>query len=300
MQTAGGFTTLSGNPQTALRRFIAPLLGAIAYILAAVTDDTNYRVFWRGTHIWTAPGGVAKKVTATAGGTAADIKVVGVTIVGTDAANAPLTETLPVFTVNTAGTVTSVGLFKTIDKITIPAHDGTGATTSVGEYGGNVDDVIPAFTDKGVQVVHEKATIVNPDVPRNITATAGGTAADVKAVQPIVHGTNENGTAISETLPAFTVNTTGSVVGNKAFKTVDWVEIPPHDGTGATTSFGQGAKLGLGSKLSVNTVIMAFINGVREAVAPTVAVSPTAIESNTVALSSALAGQDVLVYFAEG
>jgi hypothetical protein len=300
MQTAGGFQTNAGENGIFQKLIVAPLLGAIAAVMAAVASTGNYLVFKRGTHIWSAPGGVAKRVTATAGGTAADIKAIGVTITGTDAADAPLTETLPVFTVNTPGTVTSVGAFKTIDTIVIPAHDGTGATTSVGEYQGAVDAVLAAFTDKGVQTAINKAVITNPDVPRNITATAGGTNTDIKAVQPIVRGTNENGAAISETLPAFTVDTAGSVVGNKAFKTVDWVEIPPHDGNGATVSFGTGAKLGLGAKLSRSSVLMSFLNGVREAALPTVAISATVIESNTAQLGSALNGTDVMIYFIEG
>lgn len=295
----GAMVTKVGSPQNASRTLTEVLLGLVAAVLAAVTDNASYRVLHKGTHLWSAPNGVAKKVTAKFGGVAADIKAVTLTVVGTDAADAPLTEVLPAATVNTAGQVTSLGAFKTIDKVTIPAHDGLGATTMVGYQGGADDAIVKAFTDKGVQAIHEKAAIVDPDVPRNITSTAGGTAADVKAVQPIVRGTNENGTVISETLPAFTVNTAGSVVGNKAFKTVDILEIPPHDGVLATTSFGTGSKLGLGYALSRNTVEDAYLGGVREAVAPTVAVSPTAIESNTVQLDSALNGSDVVIEYRE-
>lgn len=137
--------------------------------------------------------------------------------------------------------------------------------------------------------------ITSPAVPRNITATAGGTAGDIKAVQVIVEGTNMDGETITETLPAFTVNTAGTVVGSKVFKTVTKVTIPAHDGTGATTAIGTGAKLGLPVKLSRNTVIAAFLDGVRESTAPTVTFSSTAIESNTVTLSSTLAGTAVIV-----
>ena len=75
------------------------------------------------------------------------------------------------------------------------------------------------------------------------------------------------------------------------------VVAPAHDGTGATTSIGWGDKLGLPYKLTHNTVLAAFLNNAREAVAPTVTVSPTAIEGNSVLLSSALAdSQPVDVY----
>ena len=298
MQTAGGFRTAAGEPQVRRTSFTAPALGTTTALMAALTDNSKYRVRHNKAAIWEAPSGVAKKATATAGGTAGDVKAIQVTLVGTDSADAPLTEALPAFTVNTPGTVTSVGSFKTITEIQIPAHDGTGATTSVGLDGGGVADVLAAFTDKGVESVHTAdANINNPAVPRNATATAGGTAGDIKAIQPIVNGTNENDEAISETLPAFTVDTAGTVVGNKAFKSIVSIEVPPHDGNGATTAIGTGAKLGLGEKIGQNTVLHAFLNGVREGTAPTVAASASAVESNTVTLNSALNGTDVIVDF---
>lgn len=138
--------------------------------------------------------------------------------------------------------------------------------------------------------------ITNPAVPRNITATAGGTATDIKAIQVIIEGTNCCGETITETLPAFTVDTAGTVTGSKAFKTVTKITIPPHDGTGATTAIGFGSKLGLPFKLAHNTVDSAFLNNAKEGTAPTVAVSSTAIESNTITLNSALNGTVVDVY----
>jgi len=137
--------------------------------------------------------------------------------------------------------------------------------------------------------------ITQPDVPRNVTATAGGTSGDVKAISVVVEGTNAEGNAITETLPAFTVNTTGTKTGSKAFATISKVTIPAHDGTGATTSVGFGSKLGLGKRLSRNTVKSAFLNGTLEGTAPTVAVSASAVESNTVTLNSALDGHAVVV-----
>lgn len=65
-----------------------------------------------------------------------------------------------------------------------------------------------------------------------------------------------------------------------------------------TVSVGWNDKLGLPYKLSHNTIIqgMTFLNNTREAVEPTVAVSATAIESNTIDLSTALNGNQVDVY----
>jgi hypothetical protein len=159
---------------------------------------------------------------------------------------------------------------------------------------GTTTAVHAAVVDTGVQQVVTTG-ITNPDVPRNITATAGGTAADVKAIQVIIAGTNAEGVAITETLPAFTVNTTGTVVGSKAFKTVTSITIPAHDGTGATTAIGTGSKLGLSERLSRNSVTAAYLNDAKEGTAPTVATSSTAVESNTVSLNSALDGSAVRV-----
>lgn len=138
--------------------------------------------------------------------------------------------------------------------------------------------------------------ITNPTTPRNITATTDGTAGDIKAVQVIIEGTNYLDEVITETLPVFTVDTKTTVIGNKAFKTITKITVPAMDGAGATVSIGVGEKLGLPYKLSHNTVMFAFLNLTREATAPTVTVSATAIESNTIDLNSALNGTVVNAY----
>lgn len=156
-----------------------------------------------------------------------------------------------------------------------------------------------AVTDNGAQQVITTA-ITQPTVPRNVTATAGGTAGDIKAIAVIVDGTDENGDALSETLPVFTIDTAGIVVGSKVFKTVTSITIPAHDGTGATTALGYGAKLGLGGLLpGRNSVVAAHLGGVREATAPTVTASATVQSSNSVTLNSALNATEVVVdYYA--
>lgn len=297
MITNGGFKTNSGEAQVNSVLIATPALGAVAAALAAVNSDGSYHKWFSAAAIWTAPQGVAKKVTATVSGNAANVKNIQVTVIGTDAANAPLTEALPAFTLDTIGTVTSVGAFKTITEIRIPAHDGTDVSTSLSYEGGAVGAVIPAWADKGLQTIHKTATVTQPAVARNLTATAGGTNTDIKNVAVIVNGKNADGTDISETLPVFTLDTAGTVTGNKAFKSITSIEIPNHDGNGATTSLGTGAKLGLGSKISRDTILQAYLNGVREGTRPTVAFSGSAMESNTVTLNSALNGTDVIVDF---
>lgn len=139
--------------------------------------------------------------------------------------------------------------------------------------------------------------ITDPDVPRNITATSGGTAADIKAVQVVVEGTNAEGNTITETLPAFTENNATTVVGSKAFATVTSITLPAHDGTAATTSIGTGAKLGLGDRLERDSLDVAYFDGDREGTRPTVVVDASALESNTVELDSTLDGSPVVVEY---
>lgn len=153
-----------------------------------------------------------------------------------------------------------------------------------------------AITSTGTQQVVTTG-LTSPAVPRNITATAGGTATDIKAIQVIVEGTNINDEPITETLPAFTVDTAGKVEGAKAFKTVTKVTVPAHDGTGATTSIGFGEKLGLPVKKAHNTVLVAYLNNVKESTAPTVTAAADHIENNTVDLNSTLNGTVVDIYF---
>ncbi len=138
--------------------------------------------------------------------------------------------------------------------------------------------------------------ITSPAAARNATATAGGTAGDIKAVAQTVHGTNLLDEVISEVLPAFTANTPGTVVGNKAFKTITSYESPAQDGLGATVAIGFGDKLGLPCMLGLNTVGECYLNGVKEAAAPTVATDSAAVENNTVLLASALDGHDVDIF----
>jgi len=295
--TKGGFVTGAGiSGGTEHLSLLAVALGAIAALMAALASNGSYRKIYNKASLWS--NATAKRLTATITGVAGDVAANQVTIIGTNAAGAPLTEVLPAFTLNTLGSVTSVGFFKTVTEVRIPAHDGVGVSVSIGVLGSSASDVLAAWPDKGVQTIHIcDATINNPTVPRNVTATAGGVGGDIKAIAAKIFGTNVLNHAINETLPAFTLDTAGSVVGAKAFKTIDSIEIPPHDGNGATTSIGTGAKLGLGRAFSRDTVISAFLNNVREAVLPTVVVDNDEVEKNTAQLATALNGTNVDIYY---
>jgi len=155
--------------------------------------------------------------------------------------------------------------------------------------------VLAAVTDNG-QTRVITTNITSPAYPRVITATAGGTATDIKAIQVTIEGTDMDGNVITSTLPAFTVDTAGTVTGTKAFRTVTKITIPAHDGTGATTAIGFGNALGIPYKLPHDTVISAYRNNVREGTLPTVTTSATALENNVFTLNSALNGTKVDVY----
>lgn len=141
--------------------------------------------------------------------------------------------------------------------------------------------------------------ITNPPCARNVSATAGGTAGDIKAVQVTVYGTNMLDEEINEVLPAFTVDTAGTVLGSKAFKKVTSYSVPAMDGLGATVSIGFGDKLGLPYKLSRNSLLykQTFLDNTVEGTEPAVTVSATTIESNTLDLNSVLNGTAVLASF---
>jgi hypothetical protein len=122
--------------------------------------------------------------------------------------------------------------------------------------------------------------ITNPAVPRNITATAGGTAGSIKAIQVTITGTNYAGEVITETLPAFTVDTAGTVAGSKAFKTVTQIDIPAHDAASATTAIGWGDIFGLPYLLEADEqVIVKLFN--KSADTGTVVADADELEKNT-------------------
>lgn len=230
--------------------------------------------------------------------TAADIKAIQVTVVGKDIEGNTITEALPAFTDDTAGTVTGRAVFASITSITIPPHDGTSAKTSVGAAGlpaaANTSGVHAAVTDTGTAQALTTG-FMQPDCPRNITAFIDGATAGVAANSVVVRGRDAEGNAISETLPTFTANTTGGVNGRLAFMSVTGVTLPKQTTTGVSIAIGFGEVLGINRRLSRNSVVSAFLNGTLEGTAPTVTVGASTLASNTADLNSALTSTPVIV-----
>lgn len=92
-------------------------------------------------------------------------------------------------------------------------------------------------------------SITDPDVPRTLVVTPGGTAADIGDGHIVITGTNVEGKTITEHFQLVDGDTT-ALAGKKAFKTVTSILIPVCDGAAATFSIGTGDIFGLYHRLS--------------------------------------------------
>lgn len=140
--------------------------------------------------------------------------------------------------------------------------------------------------------------IKQPSEPRNITATAGGTAGDIGNVAVKVYGTNFNDEPIEEELPYFTADTAGTATGTKAFKTITKIDVPAHDGANATTEIGFGSLFGLPYKFKNKFIQVAF-GGTWEASAPTISINSDELCKNTIQIAGTLDGEkdvDIFIY----
>lgn len=158
---------------------------------------------------------------------------------------------------------------------------------------GTTTAVHAAVTDNGSEQTVTTA-ITNPGIARNITATSGGTAGDIGAIQVTINGTNIWGETISEVLPVFTADSATTVVGNKAFATVTSIVIPAHDGTGATTAIGTGAKFGLPVTLPRKSFVNLWVDNAVDTISASV-VDDDEVEKNTVTATTAADAARVFV-----
>lgn len=155
--------------------------------------------------------------------------------------------------------------------------------------GGNADTLADTAMANGATTV-VTVFAAQPDVARNVTVK--GNDANV-AGNVVVAGTNIGGETITETIA---LAGTAVVAGNKAFKTVTSITLPPYAVANTErVRVGRGTKLGLPVALSRDTIVAAFLAGVREGTRPTVAFSASALESNTVSLNSALNASAVII-----
>lgn len=90
--------------------------------------------------------------------------------------------------------------------------------------------------------------ITQPDVPRCLILTTGGTTADIAAGAVEIIGRNIEGKVITESF-VMADNLNGTVTGIQAFKSITSIRFPAADNTGATIAIGTTNKLGLNHRL---------------------------------------------------
>ena len=131
--------------------------------------------------------------------------------------------------------------------------------------------------------------VAQPPCARNLTVTvAATTAGDVKAAAIVVTGKNLAGETITESFTP-TADTPATLTGTKAFASVTSVAVPAQDGASVTVDVGFGQLIGLPYKLAKKRVILTLNDGVVDT-APTLTISASALEGNTVDFNGSLDG----------
>ena len=112
-------------------------------------------------------------------------------------------------------------------------------------------DAVLAATNGAFAAQTITTGITNPDVPRALSVTPGGTTGDIQPGDIVITGTNVEGKRITESFHVLDSSST-VINGTKAFKTVTSVAITAMDGTGATFSVGTRDALGVNHRLFPN------------------------------------------------
>lgn len=130
-----------------------------------------------------------------------------------------------------------------------------------------------------------------PDFPRNVTITPGGTTVSIVASgTAVVSGLNIFGKAISENF-AISANQSTISTGSKAFASVSSVTFPQTLGLGATVFIGVGTKFGISRCVDfAGDYVFSMFGGVYDSTRGTMAANATAVESNTFQPNSSVDG----------
>lgn len=160
------------------------------------------------------------------------------------------------------------------------------------------DQMLGATATSASVVTTVTSFLAQPDVPRNVIVTTGGTTADCAAGDVTVAGTNFFGASITEAI-AISANQAGVSAGLKAFKTITSVSFPVQDGAGCTYKVGVGDVLGLKRCMdSAGHVAFAVFDGAYETTRPTCVADADEIEKNTCDINGTLNGaKDVELFF---
>ena len=166
---------------------------------------------------------------------------------------------------------------------------GTPAAAGTNELLNAVDGPSSAAADT------ESTFDAQPDVPRNLVITPGGTTTDVESCVVVVSGTNYFDQSISENF-TFAANASSATVGSKAFKTVSSIVFPANCESGtfaATWSVGYGEKIGLKRCMdAAGDWVSSSVAGAYESTRATVVASASAVESNTADFNGTMNGSN--------
>lgn len=156
--------------------------------------------------------------------------------------------------------------FLQTDAVNVPANEARVAfMVWTKEQGATAD--VDGIIDGGAASASETVTLYPDDghavlpCARNVTATSGGTAANIKAVRVTVYGKDLNGMPKKEELPAFTADSATTVTGSVAFTEIDKITVPAMDGAGVTVDLGFGDKYGIPYKFTSNPLYLASVDG---------------------------------------
>lgn len=164
-------------------------------------------------------------------------------------------------------------------------------------------DVLSAHAGATSAAIATATTFVaQPDVPRNLVITPGGTTTDIESCVITVTGTNFFGASNTETF-TFAANAVAATTGVEAFKTVSSVSFPANCESGAfaaTWDVGYGEKLGLKRCMGANNLIFSTVAGVYETTRATVAYDADEVEKNTADFNGTMDGAaDFDVFFVQ-
>jgi len=163
-------------------------------------------------------------------------------------------------------------------------------TPALGAAGAVLDDHAGPTSTAAVTV---SSGFTQPDVPRVLSITPGGTTTDVESCTVTVTGTNIQGATITDTF-AFAANASTATLGTKAFRTVSSAAWPANcesGGFAATWDIDTTDKLGLSKCLDqAGYVLMAVFNGAYEATRPTCSADADEVEKNFCDINGTLDG----------
>jgi hypothetical protein len=145
--------------------------------------------------------------------------------------------------------------------------------------------------------------VAQPDVPRNLVITPGGTTGDVESCVITVTGKNIFGQTITEDF-TFAANASTAQTGNKAFKSVSSIAWPAScesGGFAATWSVGYGEKLGLKRCLdAAGHYLWSTVAGAYESTRATISADSDEVEKNTADFNGTMNGSnDFEIFFVQ-